>query len=110
MPLYNARSFVHAAIESILNQTYPYFILLVINDGSTDGSELVAESFQDHRMILWHQENHGPGAAMNRAIQYAYDKQIKFIARADADDISLPDRLEKQIRLMLKYSKICLCM
>ena len=109
MPLYNARPFVRAAIESILAQTYPNFTLLVINDGSTDGSEQEAASFQDRGVILWSQENQGPGAAMNRAIQYAHDNQIQFIARMDSDDILLPDRLEKQIILMLKYPNSAAC-
>jgi glycosyltransferase involved in cell wall biosynthesis len=103
MPVYNACRFVGAAIESILCQTYRDFQILVINDGSTDGSEQLIKTYQDRGVILWHQENRGPGASMNRAIQYAHDHHIEFIARFDADDISLPDRLEKQVALMKKY-------
>jgi glycosyltransferase involved in cell wall biosynthesis len=109
MPLYNARPYVQAAIESVFAQTYPNFTLLVINDGSTDGSDQVAAAYQDRGLILWHQENQGPGAAMNRAIQYAHDLGIQFIARVDSDDIALPDRLEKQINLMLKYPQTAAC-
>jgi len=109
MPLYNARPYVRTAIESILAQTYPNFSLLVINDGSTDGSEREAASFQDVGVTLWHQENRGPGAAMNRAMEYALDQKIPFLARMDADDISLPQRLETQIRLLEKHPGTAAC-
>jgi len=109
MPLYNAFPFVRSAIESILSQTYPNFHLLVINDGSTDGSEQVAASFNDSRVILWHQENQGPGAAMNRATQYALHQKIPYLARMDSDDISMPNRLETQILLLEKYPAAAAC-
>ncbi|MCX5914512.1 MAG: glycosyltransferase family A protein, partial [Deltaproteobacteria bacterium] len=109
MPLYNTRPYVRGAIESILKQTYPDFTLLVINDGSTDGSEQEAASFKDSRMILWHQENQGPGDAMNRATQYALDQWIPFLARMDSDDISLPQRLETQILLLEKFPAAAAC-
>lgn len=60
-------------------------------------------------MLLWHQENQGPGAAMNRAIQYALDQHIPLLARMDADDISLPQRLEKQIHLLEKHPLTAAC-
>jgi glycosyltransferase involved in cell wall biosynthesis len=109
MPLYNAFPYVQSAIESILSQTYPNFHLLVINDGSTDGSEQVAASFNDSRVILWHQENQGPGAAMNSATQYAFDQKIPYLARMDSDDISMPNRLETQILLLEKYPAAAAC-
>jgi glycosyltransferase involved in cell wall biosynthesis len=109
MPVYNARSYVSAAIESILNQTYPFYKILIINDGSTDGSEQIIKSYLNREVILWHQKNQGPGAAMNRAIQYAHDLDFKFIARIDADDISLSNRLEKQIALLLRFPNSAAC-
>lgn len=109
MPLYNALPYVRSAIESILSQTYPHFQLLVINDGSTDGSEREAASFTDSRVILWHQENQGPGAAMNRATQYAQDHKIPYLARMDSDDISLPNRLETQILVLENYPEAAAC-
>jgi glycosyltransferase involved in cell wall biosynthesis len=109
MPLYNAFPYIRSAIESILSQTYPNFRLLVINDGSTDGSEQVAASFNDSRVILWHQENQGPGAAMNRATQYVLDQKIPYLARMDSDDISMPNRLETQILLLEKYPAAAAC-
>jgi glycosyltransferase involved in cell wall biosynthesis len=109
MPLYNAFPFVRAALESILAQTYQNYILLVINDGSTDGSEQEVVSLHDRRMILWNQENQGPGAAMNGAIKYALDHHIPFLARMDADDISLPQRLETQLRMIEKNPALAAC-
>ncbi len=109
MPLYNARQYVRAAIKSILAQTYPNFSLLVINDGSTDGSEQIAASFQERGVILWNQQNQGPGSAMNRAIRYAREQKIPYLARMDADDISDPKRLEAQINLLEKYPAAAAC-
>lgn len=109
MPLYNARPYVRAAIQSVLSQSYPHFALLVINDGSTDGSEKEVGQVEDRRVILWHQENQGPGVSMNRAIQFAMDRQIPLLARMDADDISLPKRLETQIRLLSEHPEAAAC-
>ncbi len=109
IPLFNARSFIASALNSILTQTYQNLKILVINDGSTDGSEKIVEEYQDRRVILWHQENQGPGAAMNRAIQYAHEKGIEFIARMDADDISLPDRINIQMNLLLNNPAVAAC-
>lgn len=109
MPLYNARPFVRKAINSILAQTYKNFQLLIINDGSTDGSEQDAASFQDDRVMLWQQTNQGPGAAMNRATHYALEQGIPFLARIDSDDIALPLRFETQIRLLEKYPAAAAC-
>lgn len=109
IPLYNAAHYVRKAINSVLTQTYQNYVLLVINDGSTDGSEIVAESFCNDRVFVWHQENQGPGTAMNLALQYALDQHIPFIARMDSDDISMPQRLERQINLLKKYPSTAAC-
>jgi len=109
MPLYNAKLFLQTSIESIISQTYKDFILLIINDGSTDGSELLAESYVNRGVFLLHQKNSGPGVIMNKAIQYAIDNEIEYIARIDSDDIALPNRLEKQVALMEKYPNTAAC-
>lgn len=109
IPLYNAREYFRAALESILTQTYGNLQILVINDGSTDGSETILQDYQDKRINLWNQENLGPGIAMNRAIKYAHEQGIEFIARQDADDISMPGRLEKQVMLMLANTTMAAC-
>ncbi len=109
IPMYNARPFINAALNSILSQTYGNLKILVINDGSTDGSERIVAEYKDRGVLLWHQENQGPGVAMNRAIQYADENKIEFIARMDADDISLPYRIEVQANLMLANPAAATC-
>ncbi len=109
MPLYNARPYVKAAIDSILKQTHQNFRLLVINDGSTDGCEREVRSIQDSRVIVWNQKNKGPGSIMNLAVQYALAKHIPLLARMDADDISLPQRLDTQIRLLERFPSVAAC-
>jgi len=109
IPLYNARAYISRTLESVVNQTYGNFKVLVIDDGSTDGSGEVVRSIKDERIILQHQENAGPGAAMNRAIKYAMDEGFPFIARADADDVQLPERLRKQIDMLLTNPGAAAC-
>lgn len=109
MPLYNARPYVRDAINSILLQTYQDFTLLVINDGSTDKSEEEVKFINDKRIILWNQENVGPGEVMNQGISYAVQHGHPFIARMDADDISLPERFEVQVRILEKFSQAVAC-
>ena len=109
MPVYNAAKYIQEAIESILDQTFYDFQFLIIDDGSTDGSGKIARSYDDPRILVWEQPNAGPGAAMNRAINYADELKIPYLARIDADDISLPDRLEKQIHLLQKFPKAAAC-
>ncbi|MEJ5200940.1 MAG: glycosyltransferase family 2 protein [Anaerolineales bacterium] len=109
MPLYNARPYVAQAVNSILAQTYPNFTLLIVDDGSTDGSNEVINTLLDKRILFIHQQHEGPGSAMNRGIAFAQEKNYPFLARMDADDISLPNRLEEQVRLLLKYPDMAAC-
>jgi glycosyltransferase involved in cell wall biosynthesis len=109
IPLYNARDYISRTLESVLNQVYENFQVLVIDDGSTDGGGDMVRSINDKRINLQSQENQGPGAAMNRAIEYAMDEGFPFIARADADDIQLPGRLSKQIHLLQKNPDAAAC-
>lgn len=109
MPVFNSQSFIKEAIESILNQTYKDFIFLIINDGSTDSSESFIRSYHDDRILVWSQPNRGPGECMNRALEYACATGIPYMARMDADDISLPVRLEKQLHLLLNNPAAAAC-
>lgn len=109
MPLYNARPFVAQAVHSILTQTYPNLILLIIDDGSTDGSDETIASILDNRILFFRQQHAGPGTAMNRAISFAVEQNYPLLARMDADDISLPNRLEEQVRLITKYPQMAAC-
>jgi len=93
MPVYNGEKFLEEAIKSILAQTETEFELIIINDGSTDNSEDIILTYSriDHRIKYYKQENKGEGAARNLGLQYA---KGEFICFQDADDISLPSRLE----------------
>jgi glycosyltransferase involved in cell wall biosynthesis len=108
MPCYNAEPFVRSAIESILNQTFQSFELIIVDDGSTDGTIDIIQSYaaQDDRIRFLQTGNMGSGsggAAKNLAIAQArYD----WIALNDHDDISLPDRLEKLIRIAATQPQI----
>lgn len=104
MPVYNSSRFLKEAIESMLNQTYVNFELLLINDASTDNSEDIIKSFSDKRIIYIHQEkNLGPIVTLNKWIDSC---RGKYIARMDADDISLADRIKKQVEFLEKNPNI----
>jgi len=100
MPVYNGEKYLQKAIQSILLQSYPYFEFIIINDGSTDKSRNIIESINDTRIIRIHQENKGVPTALNVGIQKA---NSDFIARMDADDFSLPNRFELQLKFLLSH-------
>lgn len=97
MSVYNGEKYLREAIDSILNQTFTHFEFIIVNDGSTDKSLNIIKSYNGSRIILVQQENKGLAAALNEGIKIA---KGKYIAMMDADDISLPTRLEKQIQFM----------
>lgn len=94
IPVYNGERFLAEGIESLLAQTRPPDEIIVVDDGSTDGSADVARSFGD-RVRYVHQENAGPAAARNRGIREATGDFISFL---DADDLWEPTKLERQLR------------
>jgi glycosyltransferase involved in cell wall biosynthesis len=98
LPVYNAAQFLRQAIDSILSQTFSDFELLIVNDGSTDSSAEIISSYSDSRIrVLKNEKNIGLIASLNRGIA---ETKGKYIARMDADDISLPDRLQQQVTKM----------
>ena len=101
MPVYNGGKYLADAIESILNQTHRNFEFIIINDGSTDESLEIIEQYknQDKRIVLITRENKGLVASLNEGLEIA---KGKYIARMDADDISINTRFEKQINLLEK--------
>jgi glycosyltransferase involved in cell wall biosynthesis len=109
MPLYNAVNYVEKAVDSILSQTYPDYQLLIVDDGSSDDSSEIIKKYAGEKVTVMRQSNSGPGVAMNRAIQYAQERQIQFIARMDADDLSMPVRLEIQHRLLYENPNVAAC-
>lgn len=109
MPLFNAASYVEKAVDSIFSQSYSNYQLLIVDDGSFDGSSEIVSRYVGEKITILSQSNSGPSIAMNRAIQYAHEKQIPFIARMDADDLSMPTRLEIQHRLMCENPSAAAC-
>lgn len=97
VPVYNKERFIDECIQSILNQTLTDFELILVNDGSTDGSYTVCKKFaeRDSRIRLIDQRNGGASAARNKGIDNANGKYIGFI---DADDTIEPDMYELLIR------------
>ncbi len=105
--VYNAAPFIGEAIQSILNQYYNDFELIILNDGSTDNSASVIKTFKDNRIIFIDDNiNIGAPARFNQAIKIA---KGKYIAHMGADDISLPERLKLQVELMEKNNEIGIC-
>lgn len=107
LPVYNAEKYVAIAVESVLTQTFSNFELLLIDDGSTDGSLPILQRYaaRDDRITLITRENRGLVASLNEGITLA---RGKWLARMDADDISLPHRFERQIAwLNQTHADIC---
>lgn len=100
IPLYNKEQYITQTIQSILNQTYNDFEIIVVDDGSTDGSLIEIENFNDERMQIISQKNAGVSAARNRGIE---ESSYDLIAFLDADDEWLPNHLEKIIDLKTNF-------
>lgn len=94
MPAYNAGKYIAEAIESVLQQSFKDFQLLIINDGSNDKTEGIIRSFKDQRIRLINQSHKGIATALNKGLSKA---RTKYIARFDADDVCLPERLMQQV-------------
>ena len=105
MPVYNCERFLREAVESILNQTFVDFELLFVAGSSTDRTDIILESFQekDHRIKVIYEEQEGLAAALNMGCLLA---KGKYIARMDADDRCLPQRLERQVGYMETHPEI----
>lgn len=108
MSVYNSEKYLKEAIESILSQTYTNFEFIIVNDGSTDSSlEIIQEYMgKDERIVLISRENKGLPYSLNEGIEKA---KGEYIARMDADDISLPTRFEEQVRFMEESTEIGVC-
>lgn len=103
LPVYNCAQYVGEAVQSILDQTFTDFELIIIDDGSTDQTPDVLREYRDPRIRRITQSNQGLAATLNRGIGLA---RGGYIARQDADDISLPERFHKQI-LYLESHPTC---
>ncbi len=107
MPVYNAAPYLGEAIDSILGQTYADFEFIILNDGSTDASASIVDSYQDTRIKhISNKTNAGLVATLNAGIDLA---QGEYIARMDADDTSLPERFAKQVAFMDRHPEVGAC-
>ena len=107
MPVYNGEKYLREAIDSILNQTYENFEFIIINDGSIDATESIILSYNDKRIrYIKNVSNIGLIQSLNNGIELV---KGSFIARMDADDISLPNRLKHQLEFMLLNPKVGVC-
>jgi glycosyltransferase involved in cell wall biosynthesis len=104
MPVYNGAKYLKEAIDSVLSQTFRDFEFLIIDDGSTDSSVEIIKSYNDQRIRLeQNDKNFGLIYSLNKGIDLTKNK---YIARMDADDISLPDRLKIQFEFMESHFDI----
>ena len=107
MPVYNAEPYLSEAIQSMLNQTYADFELIILDDCSTDRSAEVVQTFSDARIVYHRNEvNSGLANNLNTGLKLATGK---YIARMDGDDISLPHRLQTQVDFLESHPDIDLC-
>jgi len=96
--VYNGEKYINEAIDSILNQTFQNFELLIINDASTDSSQNCIDSYDDKRIkVIINEKNLGLVQTLNKGLKIASGK---YIARFDQDDISLPNRLKNQYKFL----------
>jgi len=100
IPLYNKQQFIGNTLKSLLNQTFDDFEILIVNDGSTDKSEAVVQTFSDNRIQYFSQENRGVSAARNVGISNANATYICFL---DADDYWHPHFLETMHDSIFKF-------
>jgi glycosyltransferase involved in cell wall biosynthesis len=103
MPVYNAARWLPAALDSLLGQTFSDFELLAVDDGSTDESPDILRRVGDPRVRVLTGPHRGVVAAMRTALAEA---RAPMVARADADDVSRPDRLERQVQFLDAHSEV----
>ena len=107
MAVYNTGDYLKPAIDSILHQTYSHFELIIVNDGSTDGSDAIIRKYNDERIIYIINETN-LGIVKTRNIGLDRMKG-KYLAVLDSDDLAFPDRLEKQVAFLEANEEYGLC-
>ena len=95
IPIYNVEAYIAQAVQSVLNQTYPHFELLIIDDGSPDQSVSICQQFSDSRIKIISQKNRGLAGARNTGIR---ESQGEYIAFLDGDDLWQPNKLAEHIK------------
>ena len=107
MPVYNTAPYLKEAMDSMLSQTFKDFELIVLNDCSPDNADEILDTYNDTRIVRYKGErNMGLSNVLNAGMDMA---RGKYIARMDSDDISLPNRLEIQVKYMEEHPDIDLC-
>ena len=106
MPAYNSSRWISDSIQSILDQYYEQWELLIVDDGSTDNTKNIVKDFlNDERIKYYYQENYGPALARNFGISKASGKYLAFL---DSDDLWKPNKLQLQFNYLNKNSDCCL--
>ena len=100
LPAFNSERYIKESIESVLNQTFDEFELIIVNDGSTDSTLDIIKSFKDDRIKIINQSNQGPGAARNNALQIVNSEYVMFL---DSDDWLSGDAIEIAYGEAIKY-------
>lgn len=102
VPVYQVYQYLSECVESLTHQTYANLEILLIDDGSTDGSGALCDEYarMDARILVIHQENQGPSGARNTGLDYANGEYVAFV---DSDDSVVPVYIEKLYRLLRKY-------
>ena len=104
MSVYNSASYLKEAMDSVLNQSFPDFEFIIVNDGSTDKSAEIIQSYKDDRIFLVQNEtNKGLIYSLNLGLDLV---RGEYIARMDADDVCMPDRLKIQLAFMELSQKV----
>ena len=107
MPIYNAYPYVKESLFSALNQTYADLEIIVIDDGSTDGSIEYLNEINDHRLFVYKNDKKGACSARNFGLIKAKGDYIQFL---DADDILSLDKIERQVNLLQKHpNRVAVC-
>jgi len=103
IPAYNQGLYLKEAIQSVLDQTYPNFDLVIVDDGSTDDTAEVVHRFRDQRIRYIYQENRGLSAARNTGIQHSDGELLTFL---DSDDLFFPDKLEVLVAELEQHPEV----
>lgn len=107
IPSYNAEKYLKLAIDSVLRQTFTDFELLLVNDGSTDGTLEILNQYQDKRIrVVNDGQNRGLIHRLNQMVSLA---QGPYFVRMDADDVMFPNRLERQLAVLKNHPEASLC-
>ncbi|NTW45314.1 MAG: glycosyltransferase family 2 protein [Anaerolineaceae bacterium] len=103
MPVFNGEKYIESAIQSILDQTFHNWELIVVNDGSTDHTPTILEKFQDYRIKIIHQKNQGEAVARNTALKSMDGEFLSFL---DADDLYFPEFLDSMVCFLSNQPKL----